>query len=110
VGCKNSSRHSSVHFSSSLRFGTERASSLSESKSAVGRSKSSGERKKHTKNNHCLVRDDTVGCWEVRSARTMTKVFLPPLIVYEVQQLRRLVQMCDQAAILHISREPAKEK
>ena len=40
-GLRNSSRQSSTHFSSSLRLGTARASSLSESKSVVGRSKSS---------------------------------------------------------------------
>ena len=96
VGFKNSSRQSSVHFSSSLRFGTALASSLSESKSAVGRSKSS-ESDKNAQRSFSAQ-----GAWRM-SARTMTKRFGSPFVVHQVEKSRRLVQVRDEPAVLHFS-------
>ena len=98
LGCKNSSVPSSVHFSSSFLFGTARASSLSESKSLAGRSKSSAQ---HQKQNGEKLASE-LRAWDPQALYfTVPKVVGAPLVVHEIEQLRRLEQMRDKPPILH---------
>ena len=100
-GLTNSSRQSSVHFSSSLRLGIARTSSLSESRSVVGRSKSSAREQAVARNKAMREKRRAKVCHVRWKARTMAERLCPPLVIDEIQQGRWLMNVGDEAAVLH---------